>query len=92
MGYQNGKNVLPEELICQIQKYIDGACIYIPRREEKRKKWGENTVTKSQIAERNREIYEKYQAGVSVRRLSEKYYISTQGIYKIIASEKNFRA
>lgn len=89
MGYKNGKNILPDELIVQIQKYVDGESIYIPRREENRRHWGENTDTRSFIETRNAVIYQKYQAGSRVTQLAEEYHISTQGIYKILSRQKN---
>lgn len=46
MGYQNGKEILPAVLIEQIQEYVDGVNIYIPRKEENKKEWGEATDTR----------------------------------------------
>lgn len=85
MGYKNGIAVLPAELIAQIQKYVDGECVYIPRSAEKRRKWGEITASRDALSRRNAEIYNRYTRGASVRQLSEEYCISCQGIYKIIA-------
>ena len=59
MGYVSASNVLPEELIEQIQKYAEGQTIYIPKSRNKRCKWGENTDTKSYIAERNEKLIKK---------------------------------
>ena len=36
-------DLLPKELLEQIQKYIDGKTIYIPKKSENRKHWGDNT-------------------------------------------------
>ncbi|HAX73056.1 MAG TPA: hypothetical protein DCY20_05980 [Firmicutes bacterium] len=88
MSYKNGSELLPASLILQIQEYIDGETIYIPRKEINRKKWGECTETKSFMNKRNQAIYHKYQRGVSVRSLSSEYHISTQAIYKIISKCK----
>lgn len=88
MGYKNGKEILPEELILEIQKYVDGDCVYIPRKETNRKKWGENTEAKVFISKRNQDIYTKYMQGISVNTLSKEYNLSTQGIYKIISNFK----
>lgn len=89
MGYINGKEILPDELIKQIQKYVDGESVYIPRKEEKRKSWGEDTDTKGLINTRNIDIYRKYQKGYRVIDLSEEYHISTQAIYKVLSKQKN---
>ena len=88
MGYQNGSALLPKELLRQIQNYVDGEYLYIPRLTGNRKKWGEKTATRSMLAERNSEIRREYQNGVSVKRLSERYHISPQGIYKILSTHK----
>ncbi len=42
MDYQNSTNLLPKELIEQIQKYVDGKVIYIPKKQINKKHWGEN--------------------------------------------------
>ena len=44
MSYRSAEKVLPFELIELIQQYVDGDYLYIPRKESKRKKWGENTA------------------------------------------------
>lgn len=88
MGYINGREVLPEELIARIQQYAEGVCIYIPTREKHRKLWGEANHTRAALDQRNIEIYEQYQKGTSVKCLAERYCISTQGIYKIISRQK----
>lgn len=38
MSYKKAKSLLPAELVELIQKYVDGEYIYIPRREEKKRK------------------------------------------------------
>jgi Mor family transcriptional regulator len=85
MSYIKAADVLPEELMDKIQDYIDGEYIYIPRKECNRKFWGETTKSKEMIASRNREIYRKYNAGMSVAALSEVYYLSLKSMQKIIS-------
>lgn len=89
MSYKRGIEILPTELIRQIQKYVDRELIYIPRISEKRIRWGEKTNSQKAFAKRNEEIYAKYKNGVSVVKLSEEFYISPQGIYKIISKYKD---
>ena len=88
MGYKNGKEILPEDLILEIQKFVDGECVYIPRTETTRKKWCENTDASTFISKRNEDIYTKYMQGIRVADLSEEYNLSKQGIYKIISKYK----
>jgi hypothetical protein len=40
MKYVNANNILPEKLIMEIQKYIQGETIYIPMQEGTYRKWG----------------------------------------------------
>lgn len=85
MGYKRAVDMLPLELMLQIQEYVDGESIYIPRAAGKERKWGESTGTRSALVSRNKEIYNKYINGVRVQQLAEEYHISTQGIYKILS-------
>jgi hypothetical protein len=36
MSYKNGKDFLPASLLKQLQDYIQGEIIYIPKKEQKR--------------------------------------------------------
>ena len=45
MDCQNSTNILPKELIEQIQKYVDGKVIYIPKKQKNKKQWGEISLT-----------------------------------------------
>lgn len=83
MGYKKSKK-LPTELIEKIQEYVDGETVYIPKKTSEK----QQTENRSSLDKRNAEIYSKYVEGKSVKRLSEEYYISTQGIYKILTKFK----
>ena len=89
MGYKKSRTILPTELIEKIQEYVDGETVYIPRKSSKRRKWGECTGNQASLEGRTAEIFEKYKSGTSVKELSEEYYISTQGIYKILSKFKD---
>lgn len=88
MAYINGNKVLPEEIIALIQEYVDGEYIYIPRKDEKRKSWGENTSTRQELRERNQAIYNGYKEGASVGELAEDYYLSIKSIQRILLQQK----
>ena len=89
MSYIKSQNVLPEELIYMIQTYIDGEYIYIPRKSENKKSWGECSGTRNNFKDRNREIYEMYQQGSTFYKLSQKYFLAEKTIRKIIKSQEN---
>ncbi len=88
MGYQNGKEILPDELLAAVQEYIDGEYIYIPRKEMNRRPWGAKSQSKRMTLERNREIFRKYSSGISAERLADQYFLSVKTIYGIVAKLK----
>lgn len=89
MSYIKAMDVLPKELVNQLQKYIDGECIYIPRKEGHKKAWGEKTDTRRMISLRNREIYRRFQGGECVSLLAESYYLSPKSIQRILADARD---
>lgn len=56
MRYQKANEILPKELVELIQSYMDGGYVYIPRKEENRKSWGETSSARKEIQARNRDI------------------------------------
>lgn len=88
MSYQNSIELLPKELIEQVQKYIDGKVIYIPKKQKNKKHWGENTDTKQVLASRNSQICLERQNGMTIKQLSEKYYLTEKSIQRILRQEK----
>ena len=76
MGNQRVTDLLPKELLEQVQEYAAGKVIYIPKKETAKKHWGENTDTKAYIAERNQQIYQDHLNGMNADELSEKYFLT----------------
>lgn len=87
MSYQNLISLLPKELVEQIQEYVDGKVIYIPKKQESKKRWGENTDTKQFLAYRNSQICLDFKKGVSITQLSEKYFLTEKSIQRILKQE-----
>ena len=87
MKYKNAKNILPEELIIQIQKYIQGDIIYIPIQRNK-VSWGEKSGAKDAIHSRNKEIFELYNKGYSLEEIQGIFNLSESSIRKIISKMK----
>ena len=88
MSYSKAIDLIPTELLNEIQKYVDGEYIYIPRKESNKRSWGTNTTTKQEINTRNKEIYSDYQGGMDINTLSESYYLSVKSIQRILLKEK----
>ncbi|ALS26334.1 Mor family transcription activator [Paenibacillus sp. 32O-W] len=89
--YKNGRDVLPPSLLQELQKYIDGELIYIPKKNDRRAKWGELSGTRKLIARRNEEIWRSYRSGCSIAELERRYHLSEDSIRKIISKTRNAR-
>lgn len=88
MTYKNAGTILPEHLIQIIQQYIDGEAVYIPRKYEHKKSWGELSGARELVDQRNKQIYEKFVTGCSVKELSVMFYLSTKSVQRIIRDER----
>lgn len=88
MRYDNASDILPAELLKEIQKYAAGKLLYIPSGEEKRA-WGETSGYREQLQKRNRMIRNKYAHGITVSELADEYFLSLDSIKKIIYSKHN---
>ena len=84
MSYIKAEEILPEDLIRQIQKYADGVYIYIPRKPGTRHAWGQKTAYKAELEARNDCIRNDYAAGMRVTALSRKYHLSEKSIRRIL--------
>ena len=86
MRYVNARDVLPPDVLSEIQKYLCGELIYIPKRDNDKAAWGQINGTRSQMRLRNRGIFEAYKGGKSVYELMDLYCLSEASIRKIIYS------
>lgn len=84
LTYKNAKDILPEELLREIQRYTDGEAIYIPAKQEKRSAWGDRSGARRQYDERNRLIRTMYSESMSAEELADRFYLSVDSIRKII--------
>lgn len=84
MKYINANVILPEKLIEEIQKYIQGKYIYIPIKKENYKSWGVISGIKQEYKNRNKKIKDDYKQGISIENLAQKYYLSVDTIRKIL--------
>lgn len=88
MSYIRAEIVLPKEILALVQEYADGQYLYIPKKDDNRKSWGDNTNSKQITLQRDNEIYCKYLKGTSTTELSDEYYLSLKSIQRIILKEK----
>lgn len=87
MSYIKAEDILPRELIEEIQKYVDGRNIYIPCKEKQ--DWGSRTDTRQFFRERNRRIYESYKQGMRSRELASSFALSEKSIQRILRDQRN---
>ncbi len=87
MRYIKAEDVLPEALVEQIQQYVDGVSLYIPRKPENRRPWGGGTDYRRELAQRNRAIREDYAAGVEIPQLERRYHLSRKSIRRILQTK-----
>lgn len=86
MNYKNANNILPENLVQEIQRYVQGEYIYIPIKDK-----ANNTVPTEYIIElkkRNEHIFIKSLEGVSNRQLANMYHLSESSIRRIIVEQR----
>lgn len=84
--YVNAKEVLPDALIKEIQKYVKGQHLYIPATE--RQNWGASTGIRDEMDLRNDEICRQYYEGFSMAQLAKKFNLSEERIRGIIYSKR----
>ena len=83
MKYINAAEILPEQLLKELQTYVDGRVLYIPKASVK-KEWGVTSGARTFYQERNREIKKLFQEGYSIDALSERYGLAYSTIKKIV--------
>ncbi|QRG66701.1 CD3324 family protein [Brevibacillus choshinensis] len=84
MKYVNATAILPEALIEEIQKYVQGETIYIPKPETTYQKWGTRSGTRKMIDDRNRAMKASFKRGVSIDQLAIDHCLSVETIKKIV--------
>ncbi len=84
MSYINADEYLPPHLVKEIQKYIQGVQIYIPKNNGNRLGWGKKNGTREELDKRNTEIRLSKKSGRTIEELAEFYSLSTDSIRKIL--------
>ena len=90
MKYRNSAEVIPAELLEEIQKYVQGEYIYIPVKEKKRNR--NRTEYAIEVSKRDEHIYTRHLEGMSNKELAGFYALSESSIRRIIIKERNRNA
>lgn len=72
----------------EIQKYVQGETLYIPKQETEYRKWGASSGGRQLLDRRNQAIRNAFTSGSSIQQLAEEHYLSTETIKKIVYSHK----
>jgi len=88
MKYVKAQTVFPKSLLDEIQKYVQGELVYIPKSPVNYIKWGASTNTKKVIASRNENILQAFKAGTSIPALADIYNLTEDTIKKIVYGKK----
>ncbi|QUI24094.1 hypothetical protein HZI73_18135 [Vallitalea pronyensis] len=83
MSHKNGKDIFPPELLREIQKYINGGNVYIPRKDS-HTRWGVKSGIRQELIQRNRQIRHLFRDGTSIEELSFVFGLSVYTIKKIV--------
>jgi hypothetical protein len=83
MRYINAAEVLPKQLLIQIQQHIHGELLYIPQACDG-KKWGEKSGSKQYYDMRNNQMKKKYQSGYTIEQISQEFGLAYDTVRKIV--------
>ena len=85
LSYRNAKELLPAYLLAEIQRYVKGEIIYIPKQNEEKIKWGIKNGSRKKYDKRNNDIKALKSGGMSIDELANVYYLSSDSIRKILS-------
>jgi hypothetical protein len=84
MPYINADGLLPPELLREVQKYVQGSLMYIPRSGDQKLGWGARSGAREHFDQRNAAIKTAKARGRRIDDLAEEYGLSSDGIRKIL--------
>ena len=88
-SYMKAEQTLPPELLIEIQKYVQGTLIYIPRLPEKKLGWGHKNGARQFLDERDQAIRTAKATGRTIDQLADEYALSADAIRKILYRRKS---
>ena len=84
MRYLKAEDVLPAELLAQVQHYADGVYLYIPRRAGHRQSWGNSTRYREELRQRNESIRFLNREGLTTEELADRFPLSVKTIQRVL--------
>ncbi len=86
MKYKNAGEVLPSELVEEIQKYIQGEFLYVPKKDKQTHR--AITNYKIELEKRNDRIYKMHLEGMKNRQLAQNFSLAQSSIRRIIIEQR----
>lgn len=87
LDYKKGAEVLPARLLEEIQEYVEGTLVYIPKKGT-RAGWGQISGARRSIDQRNQKIASLFEQGETIYELAEKFHLGEDTIRKIVYGKK----
>jgi Mor family transcriptional regulator len=87
LNYKRGAEVLPARLLKEIQEYVEGSLVYIPKKSSKAG-WGCVSGARRSIDQRNKRIAGLFEQGRAIAELAEQFHLSEDTIKKIVYGKK----
>jgi Mor family transcriptional regulator len=87
LDYKKGAEVLPARLLKEIQEYVEGSLVYIPKKSS-RAGWGDVSGARSTIDQRNKVIYSLFSRGETISELADQFHLGEDTIKKIVYRKK----
>ena len=87
MDYKKGVEVLPARLLEEIQNYVEGSLVYIPKKSNKAG-WGYVSGARQLIDKRNKKIIYLFEQGGSIMELADQFHLEEDTIKKIVYKKK----
>ena len=85
VSYRNAREILPATLLEEIQRYVKGEIIYIPKQDEEKIRWGIKNGSRKKYEKRNSDIKALKKGGMTIDEIAGVYYLSCDSIRKILS-------
>lgn len=84
MSYIKADEMLPPDLLREVQKYVQGSLMYVPRDGAARQGWGTKSGARASLDNRNAAIRSAKAGGKRIDDLADEFGLSPDGIRKIL--------
>lgn len=91
MPYIKAEEVLPPELLRELQKYIRGSLVYVPAPGDSKLGWGARSGARESFDRRNAAIKAAKMKGAGIEELAEAHCLSSDAIRKILYASDGAR-